>query len=227
MKGSERGPLRVALESARANFVPMAVLWSVAFLTVFAYYRLAGVAAALEPLARWQRAHEAAGAFLSRVVFSGIVPGLFMLALPAIRPPRPWLTLAVETLWCAAWAVPCGLLYRLQAAWFGAGHDWSTLVLKTCVDQFAWTAFVLAPANAAFFFWLGRGLSLTRARAEWPSRWVREICLPNLLSNWMIWIPVSFAVFSFPPALQIQVSGLIGSFWTLLLMEIGRRSAVR
>ena len=48
--------------------------------------------------------------------------------------------------------------------------------------------------------------------------------LPNLIPNWIVWIPVSLAVFSFPYALQIHVNGLVCTFWTLMCLQIGRRT---
>ena len=52
----------------------------------------------------------------------------------------------------------------------------------------------------------------------------RRMVLPNLLPNWVVWIPVSLVVFSFPFPLQIHVNGLICTFWTLMCLQIGRRT---
>ena len=43
------------MESAKANAVPMVVLWIAAVVTAVAYYAVPGVAGLLEPLAKWQR----------------------------------------------------------------------------------------------------------------------------------------------------------------------------
>lgn len=45
---------RIGIRSARANAVPMVALWLLAGATVWAYYAVPSVAAALEPLLRWQ-----------------------------------------------------------------------------------------------------------------------------------------------------------------------------
>ena len=51
-----RDALAVGLRSVRANAVPMVVLWAVAVALVFAYHAVPAVAAALEPISRWQTA---------------------------------------------------------------------------------------------------------------------------------------------------------------------------
>ena len=88
----------------------------------------------------------------------------------------------------------------------------------------SWTVFVIAPTNAAFFFWAGQGFSFRRMIRRWPKNWLGEVYFPNLLANWCTWIPVVAVIYAFPLALQIQVAGFIGSFWTLMCLEIGRRS---
>ena len=104
------------------------------------------------------------------------------------------------------------------------GNGFSTLMKKTLVDQFVWTVFVIAPTNAVFFFWAGQGFSFRRMIRRWPKKWLGEVYFPNLLANWCTWIPVVAVIYAFPLVLQIQVAGFIGSFWTLMCLEIGRRS---
>ena len=208
----------------KVNAVPMAVLWAVAVAMVLAYYTVPAVTAAFGPLLRWQRESGYLAAALNRAVFYGLLPGIFQLLLRAIRPRRPLSTIAAQSLWCAAFGVLTDALYRTMSALFGDGTDIATLMAKTLVNQFVWTAFVGAPANATFYFWVARDFSLHRARAEWPHDFVRGILLPNLLANWCVWIPVNMAVFALPLPLQVQVSGMVGSFWTLMCIQIGARS---
>ena len=58
-------------------------------------------------------------------------------------------------------------------------------------------------------------------------RFLRGVVLPNLVSSWCVWIPVVLALYSFPGELQVQVLGLVCSFWSLMSLEIGRRCAIR
>ena len=72
MSGWSRNPgglmsvWRIGWAAAKANAVPMVVLWGLAAATVAAYYLVPGVAAAFEPLMRWQVDSGWVAAFLNR-----------------------------------------------------------------------------------------------------------------------------------------------------------------
>ncbi len=216
---------RIGWESVKANVVPMVVLWILAVATAFAYYFVPGVAAGLEPLKTWQTESGWVAAFLNRTFFCGVLPGVFLVTVKSIRPRHPFATVAAQTLWCGVWGVVFDFYFRLLDSVFGSGCDFATLLAKAAADEFGITLLVSAPADAVFFFWLGRDFSFRRARAEWPRSFYRDLVAPNLVSNWCVWIPVSMAVFAFPLPLQIQVSGFAAAFWTLMCLQIGMRTA--
>ena len=220
-------PLRIGLESARANRLPMVVLWALALTTVLTYYFVPGFADLLEPLAQWQSNNGSLAAFVTLFLFCGLIPGMFLLSIQSLRPQRPVLTVLAQSVWCGLWGMANNGLYTLQCRWFGDGTDIATLLIKTAFDQFVWTVFILAPCNATFFFWLARDFSFRRLRCEWPKRFVHDVFLPNLISNWIVWIPVLCFVYAFPLALQIQVAGIASSFWVLMCLQIGKRSTVQ
>lgn len=219
-----RGALGITLASARANLVPMAVLWALAGVSVGAYYLLTPFREMLEPVVEWHRAWGWRAAFVSQTIFCGILPGAFLLAFRSIRPRHPFLTILAQALWCGVFGVCCNELFRLMAAAFGDNAHISTVLVKSALDQFVWTVAVIAPANAVFFFWLGRDFSFARVKREWPRPFFRRMVMPNLIPNWIVWIPVSLAVFSFPFSLQIHVNGIVCTFWTLMCLQIGRRT---
>ena len=219
--------LRIGWESAKANAVPTVCLWTFAFLLALGYFLLPPMTAALEAVGRWQREGGWLTVVASRLVFNGALPGAFLLAVRSIRPRRPFATIAAQTAYGCAFGLLCDAFFRLQGAWFGEGRDVGTLVMKTLVDQFAWTVLVIAPANAAFFFWLGRDLSWARTRREWPRDFVPDLLLPNLLPNWIVSVPAILATYTFPVDLQVHVNGLVSAFWMLVCLQIGRRSVRR
>ena len=217
--------LGIALKSIRANLVPMAVLWLLAALTVWGYYRLPPFAAILEPLAKWQRETGWPAAVANRTVFCGLLPGVFLLTVRSIRPRHPWRTVLANCLWMGQWGVLSNAFFTLQAQVFGNGMDFVTLLLKVLVDKGLWSACLCVPLNSLFFYWEGRDFSLSRCRAEWPRSWLREIYLPVLLADFCVWIPVQFAVYMFPLPLQIQLVGFAGCFWSLVGLSAGVRIA--
>lgn len=213
-------PLRIGWASVRANAVPMAVLWMLAALTVLAFYRVPAADAVFGPLAKWQTQSGWMAAFLNRVIFCGVIPGIFLLGVKSIRPQRPLLTVAVYSLWGGLWGIACDGFFTLQTAVFGARTDVSTLVKKTVVDQLVWNVFLCTPVNAVFFPWVARDF-------KWePRRSCRDFaqdCLVLLVANWIVWIPVTVAVYALPLPLQIQLVGLACSFWMLVALWAAAR----
>jgi len=222
--GTARRISGIVRASLKATALPMAVLWATAALAVAAYYACPPFAAALDPLLRWQKESGWVAAAANRLFFYGLLPGLFQWTLPHLRPPRLALTIAAQGAWCALFGVAVDFFYRLLSLLFGDGTGVATLALKTAMNQFVWTTLVLAPANAVFYFWVARDFSSARFRADWPADWISRAVLPNLLTNWCVWIPVNFAVFAFPLPLQVQLSGVAGAFWTLMCLQLGARS---
>lgn len=65
----------------------------------------------------------------------------------------------------------------------------------------------------------------SRCRVDWPESYFRNIYLPILVADFMVWIPVQFAVYMFPLPLQIQLVGFAGAFWSLVGLAAGARIA--
>ena len=215
--------LRVALASVKANAVSMAILWAVAAATVAAYFLLPGFAAALEPLKEWQTGGGWFAAALNRIVFCGLLPGIFLFAVKSMRPRRPALTVLAYCAWAALWGVLCDIFFTFQASVFGDGRDFATVASKTAVDQLVWTALLCTPANPVFFGWAAADFGrISIADALRRGYWTM------LSANWIVWLPVSAAIYIFPLALQIQLVGFAGAFWMLAALAAGSRSkAVR
>ena len=205
--------------------MPMVVLWCLAAATVAAYYLVPGVAAAFEPLMRWQVESGWVAAFLNRFVFAGLLPGIFILSLPHLRPSVcPVVSIFVIGVWCGLWGIATDAFFHLQAIWFGDGPELTAIFAKTVVDQFVWNVLLVTPSVATFYFWIACGYSFARMRRDWPKDWIRGVILPNLIANWCVWIPVVAAVYAFPRPLQIQVSGFATAFWVLMCLKIGTLS---
>ena len=215
---------RIGMESVRATFVPMLVLWTIAVGISVSYCCVPAFASALEPLRRWLCDLGWLGALLVAACFCGLLPGVFQFAQRTLRPRRPLLTILAQTILFGFEGVLCYEFYRIQAGWFGNGASFPTLVKKMLVDQFVWTPLVIVPVNATLFFWIARDFSLARVRSEWPKSWFRGIILPNLCSHWCVNVIPNLALYAFPPALQIQFVGLLCAFWTLMCFQVALRS---
>ena len=73
-------------EGVKANRTPMLVLWACAFALVAAYYNVPTVTRLLQPIFDFQMNGGWMAAVINRVVFCGLLPGLFLLVMPSIRP---------------------------------------------------------------------------------------------------------------------------------------------
>lgn len=217
--------LRIGWESAKVNRLPMVILWTLAAVLSVSYRFAPPVAEMLRPLAELQAKWGALAGVANQMFFCGVVPGLFMLLVKSIRPDRALAKFALQTLWSGMWGAVYFWFYALQARMFGAGHEWQTLLAKTAFDQFVWTPLVAVPLNGAFYLWMGSGFSFATLADRLRSGFVRTVVLPNLVSSWCVWIPIVVAVYAFPGELQVQVLGLVCSFWSLMCLEIGRRCA--
>ncbi|MBR4170850.1 MAG: hypothetical protein IKR48_04305 [Kiritimatiellae bacterium] len=216
---------RIGIESARANFVPGILLQAVALALVWAYYSIAPFNSFLETLSKNPLLVGPGGAFVSRAFFGGILPGIIMVSFPTLRPRFPLRTILAMTLYWGGMGVVVYGLYVLQARMFGEENGLGVLLAKTAFDQFVYTVFFASILNSFFNFALSRDLSPKRIRADWPVSFLRQIWIPNLLANWVVWCPAMFLIYIFPFPLQIHISGLVGCFWTMLCIQIGLRSS--
>ena len=220
-------PVQIGFESAKANAVPMVVLWTLAGALVLGYYCVPAVTHCLEPFRRWQTDSRWMASFLNMFVFCGILPGAFLLFQKSLRVRHPFLTIAVQSVWSGVCGIVSGWMYDLNAHWFGTGLDVWTLLAKTAVAQFLWTPFFFVPIASLVYFWIGRNFSVRRCRDELTVDFLLTNVASTLIANWAIWIPCTMLVVMLPTALQVQVSGIVNAFLFLVQLWIGRCAGTR
>jgi hypothetical protein len=211
----------IGLKAARANLIPGLVLQAAACALLAGYCWSPGTRAALETVARWQMRHGAGFASAGYFLFCGVVPYLFCLAVPALRPRQPGrAALFVVGFW-APMALVLPQFYAFQSWLYGDGTDAWTLVRKVVTDQCGYTAFFASPAAALAHLWKARDYRWSEVAPLFGKGWYRRLVVPNLVANWALWYPSMFVVYSLPLALQSHVAGLIGCFWSLMCLQIG------
>ena len=225
MRHPAEHPLSIGLASARANLLPMILLWLMATALALSYYFLPGTAQMLEPVREWQCEYGALAAFATQAFFCGLLPAIFLLAIKSIRTGNQLAKLVAQTIWCGSWGVAYMWFYAFQSRVFGDSPALPALIGKMLVDQFIWTPFVVVPLSSFFFLWLGCDFSFPAAVGRCREGFVRKIVLPNLVSSWCVWIPAVIAVYAFPVSLQVQMLGFVASFWALMCLHIGKRVA--
>lgn len=218
-------PWKIGLIAARRNLVPGLILQFASLCLLGAYYYWPAVPQVLEPVARWQKEWGIGAAFLNRAFFSNILPALFLVLFPRLRPSNLPMMVLIGIFYYGGMGVTTSLFYGLQSKLYGDTHAPLVLFLKTMTDQFVYTLFFASPTAALYNFWAVNGFSISRTRAALPENLIRGLFLPNLIPNWALWIPGCAIVYMLPPLLQIHFSGLIACFWTLLCLQVAANSS--
>jgi len=215
----------MGLASVRANAVPIIVLWLAAAALIAGYGLLPSVRAVLDPLAHFQRRCGFWAGFASQFVFCGLIPCVFRLTVRTIRTDHPILKSLLQSVWNGCWGIVYVGFYAFQGRLFGTGTDFGTVVVKTLFDEFLWAPLVPVPATAFFCLWMESGFSLRSAVTRFGRHFVRQTWLANVVTNWIVWMAPALAIYAFPPALQVQVLGLVGSIWALISLSLAKETS--
>ncbi|HOM58589.1 MAG TPA: hypothetical protein P5125_02995 [Kiritimatiellia bacterium] len=216
----QTNPWIIGLKAARANLVPGLILQAAAFALLASYTFLPPVRHALTEVGRWQARFGVPFSLASYLFFCGVVPYLFCLACPALRPAQRGRALAFALGFWGLMGLLIPQFYRLQSALYGNGTDVQTLVCKILTDQFVFSAFLTVPLVSLAHFWKDCGYRWEAVAPHMGRGWYSRLVLPNLVMNWTVWIPSLCVIYSLPTALQPHVAGLIGGFWALMCLQI-------
>ncbi|MFD0893476.1 hypothetical protein KBB96_18775 [Luteolibacter ambystomatis] len=211
-------PWRAGWYAAKANLIPGLILQAAAIALLVAYYQSQTLREALGHVEQWKAAGGYAYSATSSAFFCGLLPWLFRMAIPSLRPRSPLSELIFGLVWWAVSGIIVDVFYTAQGRWWGTGTSVGVIAVKMLIDMGIYTPLWAAPANALLHLWKARGFPL-KGRIFAPG-WYRRIVLPNLLPNWMVWIPGVAVVYSLPPLLQLPVANLICCFWALLCISI-------
>ena len=216
----ETNPWKIGLMAARANLIPGLILQGAACGLLAAYYGIPGVRDALDVVAQWQTRYGVPFSLASFVFFCGIIPYLFCLAVPLLRPDEPLKALLFSLGFWSFIGLILPKFYAFQIFLYGNEADVRTLALKVVTDQFGYTAVFASPCVALAHLWKDRGYRWSTLKPLLGKGWYRRLVVPNLVMNWAIWIPSLCVIYSLPAALQSHVAGLIGGFWALMSLQI-------
>ena len=216
----ETNPWKIGLKAARVNLIPGLVLQGAAFALLGAYYWFPPMKDALGVVSQWQTRFGVPFSLCSFLFFCGIIPYLFCLAIPAMRPKEPGKSLLFALGFWGLMGLLLPKFYAFQGVLYGNGTDVKTLALKVATDQFGYTALFASPAVALSHLWKDRGYRWSAMAPLLGKGWYRRLVVPNLVMNWTLWIPSLCVIYSLPSLLQSHVAGLIGGFWALMSLQI-------
>ena len=216
----ETNPWKIGLKAARANLIPGLVLQGAAIALLAAYYGIPSVRETLGVVTQWQERYGIAFSLGSYLFFCGLVPYFFCMAMSALRPKEPGKALVFALVFWGIMGLIVPKFYAFQSFLYGNGTDFRTLTFKVLTDQFGYTTCFASPVVAITHVWKDRGYSWTAIAPLLGKGWFRRLVVPNLVMNWVVWIPSLCVIYSLPPLLQSHVAGLIGGFWVLMCLQI-------
>lgn len=212
-----------ALEGLRKNLLPGLGLQFFAVSIVLGYVYVPQVASSLAYLGQLKSTYGYVYSAVSTVLFGGMLPFCFLLAMGRIPSHQRVQVFAFLTLFWAWKGVEVDALYRMQAAIFGQAPHFDVIFPKVLLDQFGYNPLWAAPTQVLPFLWKDCEFSLKKTREALFEQSFLSRYLTVLVSTWMVWIPAVAIVYSLPGVLQIPLFNLVLCFWTLLLSYVSRR----
>lgn len=218
-------PWHAGLRGARANLAPGLALQLFALALVLAYYHHAPTHAAVEQLADLRNRMGATFGILSTGLCGGLLPFIYLKAVPATRARYTWAQGAAIAAFWSYKGLEIGLWYRFLAWSVGEGTGPGTVVAKMILDQFVYCPILAVPLTVLVYDWCEHGFSFSALAAEVRApRWYARRALPMLISNLGVWIPAVCIIYALPTALQLPLQNLVLCFFTLLLAHMSKRA---
>lgn len=217
-------PWKAGLRGARANLLPGLALQVVALTIVLAYYHHAPTRAAFGQLAAWRAQLGLWSGVVSTGFFGGLLPFLYLRYMSGGTCQYGWRQGFWLTVFWGYKGLEVELWYRLMARIVGTGHDVTTIVIKSLLDQGVYCPLLAIPLTVVFYRWIAPGVGWRAVVADFLTPgWYARSVLPTLLANAGVWIPAVAIIYSLPTPLQLPLQNLVLAFFTLLLAHLNAR----
>jgi hypothetical protein len=221
----EPSPWEAGRRAAGDVALPASLVLLAALALVIGYYHVPSVGQALDRLGAVSRSGGLAFAAGLTALTAGLIPWLLRMSMRSLRPVHPWRDLLHSVAWWALMGVVVSSFYRLLAVLVGDQATPGVVAVKVLCDSTLFTMLVGAPGNALSHLWKDLGWDLAEMRRQLRPGWYRRIVMPNLLPNWVVWIPGTAIFYSLPLDLQLPVANGIGCCWALLCVRIAAHSS--
>ena len=226
-------PLERGVRAAKANVLPAIGLWLAGVALLGGYFYIDAVREVAVAVTGFREAVGWPFAVVSTAIFGGLIPVVVQQFTPR-TPNRARLT--ELPFFLAFWGykgLEVDLLYRFQAWLFGDDAAVGTVVMKVLVDQGVYVPLWAVPTMVLAYRWREGGYrwggserkparpfaSLTTGvgGAGWVG-WYRRRCLPLLLANVFVWVPMVVVIYVLPLPLQLPIQNLVLCLFSLLIV---------
>lgn len=217
-------PWQAGWHGARANLLPGLVLQVTALVIVLAYYNHAPTRAVFDHLTTFRAHTGLLFGIISTGFFGGFLPFLYLRCRSASRHQYSWRQGMVLTVFWSYKGLEVEIWYRLLARVVGAGHDITTIVIKTLMDQAIYCTILAIPLTVLVYQWTATGFrGRVVVKDLLTPGWYSRSVLPTLLANVGVWTPAVAIIYALPTPLQLPLQNLVLMFFTLLLAHLNAR----
>jgi hypothetical protein len=221
----EEAPWKAGLRSARANLRPGLVLQAFALAVVLGYYFHEPTRAALSQLTGLRARMGVSFGILSTGLFGGVLPLLYLKAMPSTRAHYSWPQGGALALFWSYKGLEIAFWYALLARLLGEEARPGIIVAKALLDQFVYCPVWAIPTTALVYLWAGHRFDLRAVAADLRApRWYARRVLPMLCANLGVWLPLVCIIYALPTPLQLPLQNIVLCFFTLMLAHMSRRA---
>ena len=218
---SETSLLRNILAAFKQNLVPGLILQTLAISIALAYFFWPASHGVFNFFANLKAEYGSLYALIATALFGGLIPFLYLKLTGQIT-RQAWMHATFYMVFWGYKGMEVDLFYQYQALWFGEGNDAQTIMTKTAVDQFIYSALWSAPTITLLFLWKDLGFRWGALKAC-INRHLFLVQIPTVVvSNWMVWIPAVSVIYLMPSPLQIPLFNLVLCFFVLLLAVLNQ-----
>lgn len=211
-------PFHLILRRAlRANILPALLLWSVAGLILWSYYRVPSAHFALESFGASVKRGGVAVVFGLAALTGALLPFTLQGLQRGKHRRVTKASLPFFIVYRGAIGVLVWAFYILQSYLFGNAHDARTIACKVAVDLLLFSPLTTIPGAAMTFALADANFDFAVWKRWFSPHWYREKVLPVLIAAWLVWLPAVTVIYALPQGLQFPVQAMIQCFWVLLL----------
>ena len=214
------------VHALKANLAPGLVLQVLAISIAVCYFFWPDSHIVFNLISELKATYQWKYAFVSTALFGGIIPCLYLYLSGQFDTFRTSYIVLLFLFYSLFWAykgVEVDFFYIQQARWFGDALDVSTIIKKTAVDQFLYSALWAAPTITIAYLWKDSNFNFRETKSK-INKELFLLKIPTVvISNWLIWIPAVSIIYTMPTPLQIPLFNLVLCFFVLILASLNRK----
>lgn len=206
----------------RQNRLPGLLINALVIVLVASYYLYPPVAGLWVAVGAFKTRWSFLFSFVSTIFSAAVLPFVVQWAMGTLHKDGRLQRFLLLALFWGYRGMEIDLMYRVQGWLFGQGNDARTLVIKVAADQFIYSALWAVPTYLVALRWIDMGGSWARTRATLNRHFWTHTFLTVLFTNWLVWFPTVFLVYSLPAPLQFPLFSVVMCFFILIVTILAR-----